>query len=426
MRYWLLLLLLGFVYSCQAAVLTLDQALATADAHHPDVAVIESDVASAKADVMAAEAGRDLSVTVDGALRQGRPSAGNNNEWLADNVGHIVARKNIYDFSRTQSAVDAAQSELDARELELLNSRDRQRLAIMSRYFDVLNADHQYAADNELTAVAYVSFDNARDRMKLGQLSRFDVATLEARYQDLREKRNASLARQRSTRSALANAMNQPRMLASDLAEPELGENDVAVPDYEDLLPILFKNNTSWLAQQAELTASQRRLASFRHENSPRLDAEVEAGDYSRVATTRNTVSAGLVLTWPIYQGRRVDARIAKEQAQFQKLQAISAGLEMRLSQTLLDTLLDIDQLRNSARPAAKTQIDYRDVALDRSRAEYELELKTNLGDSMAETMQAQQRSQAVEYQLALAMAKLSALVGKPVNELTKLVANNK
>lgn len=423
MRYWFFFLLISCALTTQAATLTLAQALATADTHHPDVAFVEADVAAAKADVTAADARRDLTVTVEGALRQGRASTGND-EWRADNSGRIIARKNIYDFARTQSAVEAAQSELDARELSLLSSRDQQRLTIMARYFDVLNADHQYAADNEFMAVAYVSFDNARDRMALGQLSRVDVATLEARYQDIREKRNASLARQRATRSALANAMNQTGLLASDLAEPELVANDVPIPEYEDLLPVLFVHNPSWLAQQAALTAAQQRLASLRHETSPSLDAEVEAGEYSRNATTRNNVSAGLVLTWPIYQGRRVDARIAKEQAQFQKLQAASAGLNMRLSQTLLDTLLDIEQLRNSARPAATQQINYRDIALDRSRAEYELELKTNLGDSMAQTMTAQLRARSVEYQLALALARLSALLGTPVAELSKLASS--
>jgi outer membrane protein TolC len=246
---------------------------------------------------------------------------------------------------------------------------------------------------------------------------------LEARYQDLREKRNASLSRQRLTRSALANAMNQPGMLASDLAEPVLPDNALPIPDYEVLLPVLFAHNPAWQAQQAALTASQQRLTSLRHENSPSLDAEVEAGDYSRNASTRNNLSAGLVLTWPIYQGRRVDARIAKEQAQFQKLQANSAGLKMRLSQSLLDTLLEIEQLKNSARPAAKQQISYRDIALDRSRAEYELELKTNLGDSMAQTMLAQQRASAVEYQLALAWARLSAILGQSVSKTNHLEA---
>ncbi|NOT18163.1 MAG: TolC family protein [Sulfuriferula sp.] len=419
---WILLLLgLCTTASSLAATLTLAQALAAADAHHPDVALVEADVASAQADVMAAGARRDLTVTVEGALRQGRASAGNG-EWRADNSGRIVARKNIYDFSRTQSAVDAAQSELDARELSLISSRDQQRLNIMTRYFDVLNADHQYAADNELMAVAYVSFDNANDRYKLGQLSRTDVAVLSARYQDLREKRNASLARQRATRNALANAMNQSGVLASELAEPKLLDNDVIVPEYEQLLPVLLARNATWQAQKLALTAAQQRLAGLRHDTAPSLDAEVEVGDYSRNASTRNNLSAGLVLSWPIYQGQRVDARIAKEQAQFQKLQAANAGLEMRLSQNLLDTLLAIDQLRNSARPAAKQQIDYRDIALDRSRAEYELELKTNLGDSMAQTMLAQQRAYSVEYQLALAMANLSALLGTPVHELANSV----
>ena len=423
MRTGWLILWASYAFTSQAATLTLEQALATADAHHPDVALVEADVAAARADVLVADARRDLTVVVEGALRQGRASAGND-EWRTDNSGRVIARKNIYDFARTQTTVEAAQSELNARELNLLSSRDQHRLNIMARYFDVLNADHQYAADNEFMAVAYVTFDNARDRVALGQLSRVELATLEARYQDIREKRNASLARQRATRSALANTMNQTGLLASNVAEPVLVTNDAPIPEYEDLLPVLFTHNPTWLAQQAALAAAQQRLASLRHETSPSLDAEVEAGAYSRNASTRNTVSAGLVLSWPIYQGRRVDARIAKEQAQFQKLQAGSAGLNMRLSQTLLDTLLDIEQLRNSARPAAKQQINYRDIALDRSRAEYELELKTNLGDSMAQTMIAQQRARSVEYQLALALARLSALLGTPVAEFSKLASN--
>ena len=419
---WLLITLLGLGGMAEAAPLTLADALAAADQAHPDVAMAEADVASAKADVTAASARQDLTVTVEGVLRQGRPTAGSS-DWRADNSGRVVARKNLYDFSRTSSTVDAAGAELAAREQALISSRDQHRLEVMARYFDVLIADQQYAADNEFMAVAYVSFDNARDRMELGQFSRPDLAVLEAKYQDIREKRNASLARQRLARSALANAMYRPGELASDLADPVLAENDLKLPDYETLLPVVLAHNPAWLAQQQLLTASQKRLDSLRHENSPTLDAEVEAGQYSRDALTRNSVSGGLIMTWPIYQGRRVDARIAREQAQFAKLQAATEGLKLSLSQALLQTMLEIDQLRNSARPAAKQQISYRDIALDRSRAEYELELKTNLGDSMAQTMTAQQRARGVEYRLALAIARLAALTGEPANALSQLTA---
>jgi hypothetical protein len=82
------------------------------------------------------------------------------------------------------------------------------------------------------------------------------------------------------------------------------------------------------------------------------------------------------------------------------------------LADTLLATLQEIEWLRSSSRAAADKQIDYRDWALERARAEYELELKTNLGTSMAETQMAQLRRKRVEYRLALALARLEALSG--------------
>jgi len=60
-------------------------------------------------------------------------------------------------------------------------------------------------------------------------------------------------------------------------------------------------------------------------------------------------------------------------------------------------------------------------VALDRSRADYELELKTNLGDSMAQTLVASLRARRVEYRLALALARLEALAGKPLADIVAL-----
>lgn len=426
MRYsaaWLLALALTASVDCQAdPVLTLAAALATADDPHPDLRAAEADLAAAQADVRGAAARQDLSVNFEGVLRRGRSTVGTD-QWSADNSARIVARKNLYDFSRTESAVGAAQAEVAASESALLDTRDQRRLEIMTRYFDVLLADQQYAADNEFMAVAYVSMDNARDRVEVGQLSRPEFAVLEAHYQDLREKRNASLARQRATRALLANALNRPGVLASELEEPKLPDNNVKLPDYETLLPWVLAHNPRVRAQQQLLAAEQLRLAALRKEYAPSLDAEVAAADYSRTAITRDSLSAGLILTWPIYQGGRVDARIGREQAQFQKLQAGADKLNFELSQTLLETLLEIQQLRGSGRPAAQAQISYRDIALDRSRAEYELELKTNLGDSMAQTMTAAQRARTVEYRIAIALARLQALAGKPLADIVALTA---
>jgi outer membrane protein TolC len=174
------------------------------------------------------------------------------------------------------------------------------------------------------------------------------------------------------------------------------------------------------------LAASQKRLASLRAEKGPTLDAEVQAADYSRPATTRDNLSAGLILSWPLYQGERTDSRIAREMAQFNKLQASTDKLKMDLTQALLETCLDIAQLQNTARSAAHKYVDYRDLQLEYSRGLYEMELKSNLGTSMAGTAEANMRTRNIEYQLALSFARLEALLGRKLNEGEKTKGSGK
>jgi outer membrane protein TolC len=204
--------------------------------------------------------------------------------------------------------------------------------------------------------------------------------------------------------------------LPAELVPPALPQNQQGLPDYETLLSLAIKNNRQLQAQEARLKAVAARTESIRADRAPTLDVELSAGDYSRDTATRDRYSAGLVLNFPLYQGERVDSRLAREAAQRTRLEA---GLEQGrrdLADALLDTLLEIDWLRTSSRPAASVQINYRDQALERARGEYELEMKTNLGSSMADTQVAAIRQRQVEYRLALALARLEALVGFPLS----------
>jgi outer membrane protein TolC len=215
----------------------------------------------------------------------------------------------------------------------------------------------------------------------------------------------------------LANAMNRPGDLPGELEDPELPGNQRTLPDYEALLPILLDNNPRLHAQQDMLAASQKRLESLRAETGPTLDAEIQAADYSRPSTTRDNLSAGVILSWPLYQGGRSDSRVAREIARFDKLQASTEKLKMDLTQALLETCLDIAQLQSTARDAARKYTEYRDLQLERSRGLYELELKSNLGTSMVETSDAKLRARRNEYQLALSFARLEALMGRPLGQ---------
>lgn len=412
----LLLLAAGYTPTL-AGTLTLKAALAAADTAHPDLLMAEADRDAAAADLGIANSQLDTRVNLEGILRSGRPTIGAP-DFTSDNGVRLTARKTLYDFGRSSNAEQAAEFELKAREADLTTTLDQRRLDIMARYFDVLLADMQYTVDNELMAVYYVTYDQGKDRLAQGEISRVELAKLESNYQDILLKRNASAQRQRITRAMLANAMNHPGVLPDDLEDPKLPGNQRALPDYQTLLPIMLSNNSRLHAQQELLAASQERVSSLRAENGPTLDAEVEAADYSRPSTTRNSYSAGLILSWPLYQGNRSDSRVARELARFNKLQAGNEKLKMELTQALLETCLEITQLQSTAREAARKYTDYRDLQLERSRGLYELELKSNLGTSMSETSDAKLRVRRNEYQLALSFARLEALLGKPLSEV--------
>jgi outer membrane protein TolC len=249
-----------------------------------------------------------------------------------------------------------------------------------------------------------------------------DLAQREARYQDQREKRNRSQLAQRLTRMKLANALNQPGQLPRELAPPQLMENDTPIPAYEDLLPVALQSNRKLLALQSRLNAVAARSEAIRASHSPTVDMELLAGNYSRDSATRDNYSGGLILNWPIYHGEGLDGRLARQLAERTRIEAEAEQFKRSLAENLQQTLFEISCLRGTSRSAAKVQVDYRDKVLERARAEYELEMRTNLGATMAETQSAAIRVQEVEYRLALAMARLEALVGRPLGDMAKQI----
>jgi outer membrane protein TolC len=406
---WFVLLACALPSMAMAEKLTLDEALASVASAHPDRRIAESDLALARAEREQAESRQDFNLFLDGSLRTGRRPDG---DWEPDNIGRIVARKPLLDFGRSSHAITAADQDITARQAALFNVENLRRLDIMARYFDVLLADMQYAADNEFLAVAYVEWDKAKNRFELGQMSQPDLLRLETVFQDTRERRNASLQRMRTTRQKLADAIYRPDKLPTELTEPVLSDNSRPVPDYESLLPWVMARNPRVQMLQAQAAAADARVAAMRAEHNPTLEVEVIGSGFSRETITRDEVSAGLVFNIPLYQGGRVNAKVARELAQRERTAAELEKLKLDLSETVLTTLQEIEWLRGSSRGAADKQIEYRDWVLERARAEYELELKTNLGASMAETQVAQLRRKQVEYRLALALARLEALSG--------------
>ncbi len=140
----------------------------------------------------------------------------------------------------------------------LVSPLDTQRLDIMQRFFDVLLADSSAGRDSENMAVYFIPLDRTRTRMELKEFSELDVAELDAEYQIVRQQSAASTASQRLTRSLLAQAINNPQKLPSELNPPDIHAFPAELPPLDELVETSLKNNT-WLDERRDAASTEER-----------------------------------------------------------------------------------------------------------------------------------------------------------------------
>lgn len=412
---WFGLLLAGVAQATEPtplpSPLTLEQALALAEEAHPDLDRAQARLKAAQAGLDQAESTNGVRAFIDLTPQMVLPSLRIDDELVNDSRARFQLSKRLYDFGRTASLGEAARADIAARELALLDTRQARRLDILARYLDVLLADLRYAVDNEAMAHQYVNFDKSRERHRLGQISDVDLLELEQRYQEAFIPRTRSQKRQAQSRLALAIALNRPDELPAELVLPPLPGNNREVPGHKALLEQALRKNPALVALRQEAEAARAQVAAERARRYPVLSAEGEAAYYERDFASRDDLRATLNLRIPLWQGGEDRAAIALALARLHEQEARLRRAELDLRQAVLDLVQDLESLKIE-RNAAKLRTSYRDLYLDRSRALYELEVKSDLGDAMTRITEAQWLAAQVEFRLALAWARLDALTG--------------
>lgn len=234
----------------------------------------------------------------------------------------------------------------------LIAPHHQQQLRILQAFFDVLLADLNNGFINEKMAGSYIRYDRAKNRFELKQLSERVVARLEAEYQIVLQQFRASEATQRISRSTLAQALNTPEQLPSDLTPPDLFEVPDELPELDLVYQQAIKNN-DWLSH-------------------------------------------------------------LKKQFPNEDEKALTSLIQMNLRQQILELLLRLQVLK-SAKQQAETENKLRELNLDMSRALYDMEVKADLGNSMTLQSKAILEEERILYCQYLSWAQLNALQGKSI-----------
>jgi outer membrane protein TolC len=301
--------------------LTLEQALAFAEAAHPDLDRAQARLRAAQAGLDQAESTNGVRAFIDLTPQWVLPSLRIDDEMVKDSRARFQLSKRLYDFGRTASLGEAARADIAARELTLLDTRQARRLDILARYLDVLLADLRYAVDNEAMAHQYVNFDRRANAIASARF-RMDLLELEQRYQETFILRTRSQKRQAQSRLALAIALNRPDELPAEHVLPPLPGNNREVPEHKALLEQALRKNPALVALRQDTEAARAQVAAERARRYPVLSAEGEAAYYERDFVSRDDLRATLNLRVPLWQGSEDRAAIALALARLHEQEA--------------------------------------------------------------------------------------------------------
>lgn len=323
--------------------------------------------------------------------------------------------KLLYDFGRSTLLQESADLQHEAVRNYLSHVLDQRRLEITRQFLAVLLADLKFSHDQEAMDIAWVQHDNAKEKHALRQLSDVDLLALENQYQNLRYQRLQSENFQRSTRTQLAEMINCPGELASNLQRPVFSLQR-ELPDYQHLVDAALAKNARLHLLQAGVAAAQKKMESAQQQTRPSLNAEMDLMDSSVERSSQDDWRASLILTIPLLEQQSVKAQVSAERSQWMLQRAMLLQEQTHVRQRVLWLWQQI-QLLNTRLQQIRIAADYNELYLDRSRALYELEVKTDLGDAMVAMSETRYQQAQVEFDLALAWLELDMMTNVTIEK---------
>ena len=360
---------------------------------------------------------------INGRLRYVDPSSIVPASETNDNKISLDISKRLYDFGQSSSKIAASQQKLASVEALYANTISKRTILILQAYFNVLLADVIYDHANEAMAVDYVTLDKLRSRFELGQISDIELLAMENQYRQTRRDRSQALSLQRISRNRLAQLIS-PGQLATDLDIPDFKQLPMLssarkLQEIDNLYEIAFKQNALLVSHEHKLEALRHKLNAFQAEKYPVISAHVQAADYARDLGSSDKFRAGIEIRVPLYQAGQENSKIKKAVGKLIQLEAEQIQLKQDLEQQILELWLSISDLKqqfSGANSDIDVSLDYRELYLDKSRALYELEVTSDIGDAMVELTQAQLFKMQTVFDLAIAWAKLDSLLGNSMN----------
>jgi outer membrane protein len=337
-------------------------------------------------------------------------SAGNSvvfTEQLAGSLA-LSLRMTVYDFGRTQLAIEATKEAVLATREALIGVEQNVLLAAVSAFVDVrLSEELVQLSENNLRVIGE-ELRAAQDRFEVGEITRTDVAQAEARLAQSRSNLVAAQGDLAVAREAYRAATGHyPGRLTAPPPPP------VTARSLEAAREVGLQTHPSIRQAQRQVNAAELNVARARAEMSPNIGLQAQAEEDNEGL---NTYQFGFELSQTLYAGGRLAALLRQSMAQRDQSRAALLQQGVIIGEAVGNAwaLLEVASVRIEA---TQQQIDAAQVAFEGVREEATLGARTTLDvlnaeqdllDARAERLRAEAQRYVGVYQLMAAMGLLT------------------
>lgn len=330
---WLASSALAMLWAAPASAETLQGALTKAYENNPTLTAAR-----------AGQRANDENVPIQKA--SGLPNAGSSVEFQENLVipgnSFFVAKRSltvggrvavpIYQGGAVRNAVKAAKFRVEAGQADLRATEASIFSAVVGAYMDVIRDQAIVQLNQKNVAVLRTNLQATSDRFEIGDLTRTDVAQSEARLALAEGDLRGAEANLIASREAYVRLVGEAPV---DLEAPPPLPNLPASPD--EAVAIALATNPDIEAATQTVNASRADIGVARASRLPTLEASTQGGynnNLNSIPSANTTsdnvttsVTAGVTLTIPLFQGGRPSAQV--RQAQSRTSQAIENYVEV-------------------------------------------------------------------------------------------------
>lgn len=386
------------------------------DGNYVDALLLNADYEGILSELQAVQGLNDFNISLDALAQYVEPSQVVADEVNDDHQLSVVMKKNLLDAGYSSKKELSVEARMKAFKLLMKKMRLGKRIEVAKNFFDIKLADLKYTVDNEAISTAYIKFNKTEERNELKQRSDVELLKAQFEYQQVRARRYQSETMQRISRARFAESISRPKELPVDVIVPDLSFINKKRPDYDEIMKVVLANNLEIRMQQLLVESAAYELDASRKTHASRLSTELEWREYSHELPSRNNWRAAIKYSVPLYENDSAKSIITKARANLHKQQALLAQFESKIRQQALEVWQRIYVLK-ARQDIDEAAEEYRELYQDRSRAYYEMEYRTDLGDSFVRVSEARLEKNKNEFELVISWMKLAMLSGLTLEE---------